>query len=196
MKRGMKKVGHKKVISAVSSVVSAASAFIPGANVLSAIGLGAELFSGMQQRKYASKAADAAQRQYELSKEKAAQESRYQEVLAQRQRSAATREQRIRTGNIVAATGGAGLGMTGTSSFTGAVGSLSTQAATGIGNINVAESTGKTLTGINQEIGGAASEQFQAQSQQQGWQQIGTMASSFPTSFGNIFKTTPTTSEG
>lgn len=189
----MKKVGHKKVVSAVSSVVSAASAFIPGANVLSAIGLGVELFSGMQQRKYASKAADAAQRQYELQKSKAEQEARYQEVLAQRQRAQTTREQRIRTGNIVAATGGTGLGMTGTSSFTGSVGSLSTQAATGIGNINVAESTGQTLSNINQQIGGAATDQFMAQSQQQGWQQIGTMASSFPTSFGNIFKTTETT---
>lgn len=191
--KNVRKVGYGGVVSAVSKVASVASSFIPGANVLSAIGLGAQLFSGMQERKYAGKAADAAQRQFELSKEKAAQESRYQEVLAQRQRAATTREQRIRTGNIVAATGGAGLGMAGTSSFTGAVGSLGTQAATGIGNINVAESTGQTLTGINQQIGGAASEQFTAQSQQQGWQRIGTMASNFPTSFGNIFKTTETT---
>lgn len=196
MKRGMRKVGHKKAVKAVSkavsSVVSFAAPFIPGAGVLSAIGLGVEVFSAMQQRKYASKAADAAQKQFELNKEKYAQEARYQEVLAQRQRTQTLREGRIRTGNIVAATGGAGLGMTGTSSFTGAVGSLSTQAATGIGNINVAESTGQTLSNINQQIGGAASEQFQAQSQQQGWQQIGSMASSFPTSFGNIFKTTET----
>lgn len=191
--KNVRKVGYGGVVSAVSKVASAVSSFIPGANVLSAIGLGAQLFSGMQERKYASKAADAAQRQYELSKEKAAQESRYQEVLAQRQRAAATREQRIRVGNIVASTGGAGLGMSGTSSFTGAVGSLGTQTATGIGNINVAESTGKTLTGFNQQIGQAASEQFSAQSSQQGWQQIGTMASNFPTAFGNIFKTTETT---
>jgi hypothetical protein len=191
--KNVRKVGYGGVVSAVAKVASVASSFIPGANVLSAIGLGAQIFSGMQERKYAGKAADAAQRQYELQKQKAEQESRYQEVLAARQRSAATREQRIRVGNIVAQTGGAGLGMAGTSSFTGSVGALGTQAATGIGNINVAESTGKTLTGINQEIGGAASEQFQAQSQQQGWQQIGTMASNFPTSFGNIFKTTETT---
>jgi hypothetical protein len=194
MKRGMRKVGYKKAFKAVSKVVSSvasfAAPFIPGANVLSAIGLGVELFSGLQQRKYAGKAADAAQRQFELSKEKAAQESRYQEVLAQRQRTQTLREGLIRRGAVVAATGGAGLGMSGTSSFTGAIGSLGTQAATGIGNINVAESTGKTLTGINQQIGEAASEQFSAQSSQQGWQQIGSMASSFPTSFGNIFKTT------
>jgi hypothetical protein len=198
--RNVRKVGYGGAVKAVTSVVSsvakaipAVSSFIPGANVLSAIGLGAQLFSGMQERKYAGRAADAAQKQFELSKEKATQESRYQEVLAQRQRAATFREQRIRTGNIVAQTGGSGLGMAGTSSFTGSVGALGTQAATGIGNINVAETTGQTLTGINQQIGGAASEQFQAQSQQQGWQQIGSMASSFPTSFGNIFKTTETT---
>ena len=194
MKRGMRKVAHKKAFKAVSKVVSSvasfAAPFIPGANVLSAIGLGAEIFSGIQQRRYASKAADAAQQQFELSKEKAAQESRYQEVLAQRQRTQTLREGLIRRGAVVASTGGAGLGMAGTSSFTGAIGSLGTQTATGIGNINVAESTGKTLTGINQQIGEAASEQFSAQSAQQGWQQIGSMASSFPTSFGNIFKTT------
>jgi hypothetical protein len=196
MKRGIRKVGYKKAVKAISSVVSVASAFIPGANVLSAIGLGAQIFSGMQERKYAGKAADAAQRQFELQKQKAEQEGRYQEVLAQRQRAAATREGLIRRGNIVAQTGGTGLGMAGTSSFTGSVGALGTQTATGIGNINVAESTGQTLSGINQQIGGAASDQFTAQSQQQGWQQIGTMASNFPTAFGNIFKTTPTTSEG
>jgi len=171
--KNVRKVGYGGAVKAVTSVVSsvakaipAVSSFIPGANVLSAIGLGAQLFSGMQERKYAGRAADAAQKQFELSKEKATQESRYQEVLAQRQRAATFREQRIRTGNIVAQTGGSGLGMAGTSSFTGSVGAL---------------------------VGGAASEQFQAQSQQQGWQQIGSMASSFPTSFGNIFKTTETT---
>lgn len=194
MKRGMRKVGYKKAFKAVSKVVSSvasfAAPFIPGAGVLSAISLGAEIFSGIQQRRYASKAADAAQQQFELSKEKAAQESRYQEVLAQRQRTQTLREGLIRRGAVVASTGGAGLGMAGTSSFTGAVGSLGTQTATGIGNINVAESTGQTLTGINTQIGEAASQQFTAQSQQQGWQQIGSMASSFPTSFGNIFKTT------
>lgn len=194
MKRGMRKVAHKKAFKAVAKVVSSVASFaaplIPGAGVLSAIGLGAEIFSGIQQRRYASKAADAAQQQFELSKEKAAQESRYQEVLAQRQRTQTLREGLIRRGAVVASTGGAGLGMAGTSSFTGAVGSLGTQTATGIGNINVAESTGQTLTGINTQIGEAASQQFTAQSQQQGWQQIGSMASSFPTSFGNIFKTT------
>ena len=194
MKRGMRKVAHKKAFKAVAKVVSSVASFaaplIPGAGVLSAIGLGAEMFSGIQQRRYASKAADAAQQQFELSKEKAAQESRYQEVLAQRQRTQTLREGLIRRGAVVASTGGAGLGMAGTSSFTGAVGSLGTQTATGIGNINVAESTGQTLTGINTQIGEAASQQFTAQSQQQGWQQIGSMASSFPTSFGNIFKTT------
>jgi len=196
MKRGMRKVGHKKAFKAVSKVASSVASFVapfvPGSQILTALSLGAQVYSGLQERKYAGKAADAAQRQYELSKEKAAQESRYQEVLAQRQRTSTLREQRIRTGNIVAATGGTGLGMAGTSSFTGAVGSLGTQAATGIGNINVAESTGQTLSNINQQIGGAASDVFQAQSQQQGWQQIGNMASSFPTTFGNIFKTTET----
>jgi hypothetical protein len=191
--KNVRKVGYGGVVSAVAKVASVASSFIPGANVLSAIGLGAQIFSGMQERKYASKAADAAQRQYQLQSEKAAQEQRYQEVLAQRQRAATFREQRIRTGNIVAQTGGTGLGMAGTSSFTGSTGALSTQAAANIGNINVAESTGQTLTGINQQIGAAASDQFRAQSNQQGWQQIGTMASNFPTSFGNIFKTTETT---
>ncbi|CAB4144465.1 hypothetical protein UFOVP454_35 [uncultured Caudovirales phage] len=194
--KNVRKVGYGGVVKAVTKVASVASSFIPGANVLSAIGLGAQIFSGMQERKYAGRAADASQRQFELQKQKAEQESRYQEVLAQRQRAATFREQRIRTGNIVAATGGTGLGMAGTSSFTGSVGSLGTQAATGVGNINVAESTGQTLSNINQQIGGAASEQFTAQSNQQGWRQISTMASNFPTSFGNIFKTTPTTTEG
>jgi len=198
--KNVRKVGYGGAVKAVTSVVSsvakaipAVSQFIPGANVLSALSFGAQLFSGMQERKYAGRAAESAQKTFELQKEKAAQESRYQEVLAQRQRAASTREQRIRIGNIVAQTGGAGLGMAGTSAFTGSVGALSSQGAANIGNINVAESTGQTLTGINQQIGQAASEQFQAQSQQQGWQQIGTMASNFPTSFGNIFKTTETT---
>ncbi len=192
--KNVRKVGYGGVVSAVSKVASVASSFIPGANVLSAIGLGAQVFSGMQERKSAKKAAGAAERQFELSKEKAAQESRYQEVLAQRQRAAATREQRIRVGNIVAQTGGAGLGMAGTSSFTGSVGALGTQTATGIGNINVAETTGQTLSDLNVKIGGAASDVFQAQSKEQGWQQIGSLAGQIP-SIGNIFKIPETTTK-
>jgi uncharacterized protein HemX len=72
MKRGMRKVAHKKAFKAVAKVVSSvasfAAPFIPGANVLSAIGLGAEIFSGLQQRKYASRAADAAQQQFARAK--------------------------------------------------------------------------------------------------------------------------------
>jgi multidrug efflux pump subunit AcrA (membrane-fusion protein) len=205
MKRGMRKVAHKKAFKSVSKVVGSVAKsvskavsfiddFIPGANILSAISIGAQLYSGMQQRKYANQAADAAQRQYDVSKEKAAQESRYQEVLAQRQRTQTLREGFIRKGNIVAQTGGAGLGMAGTSSFTGAVGSLGTQVATGIGNINVAETTGQTLSDLNVKIGGAASDVFQAQSKEQGWQQIGSLAGQIP-SIGNIFKIPETTTK-
>ena len=100
---------------------------------------------------------------------------------------AQVREQRIRTGQITAATGGAGLGLAGTSGFTGSVGSLATQAAANIGQINVAQGFAQEQSGYNIAAADAASKGFQAGQQATQWKNVGTMASGMSKDFINIF---------
>jgi len=75
--------------------------------------------------------------------------NRYNQLQQKRQRLSEIRQGRIRQGQVEAATGGAGLGAGGTSSFSGAVGSIGTQVSANLGNINVAEDVGNQITGLN-----------------------------------------------
>jgi len=151
-------------------------------------GLGLQVASSIQSKKYADK-----QSKYEalrVAEAKKLEESRRRqsEVEARQARLAQVREQRIRTGQVVAATGGAGLGMAGTSSFTGAVGSMATQAAANIGQINVAQGFAQEQSGYNIAAADYASKSAQAGAQSTQWQNMGTLASGMSKDFINIFQ--------
>lgn len=151
-------------------------------------GLGLNVASQIQAKKYADK-----QSKYEalrVAEAKKVEESRRRqsEVEARQARLAQVREQRIRTGQITAATGGAGIGLAGTSGFTGAVGSLATQAAANIGQINVAQGFAQEQSGYNIAAADYASKGFQAGSQATQWSSAGTLASNISKDFINIFK--------
>lgn len=174
-----------KVAGAVSKVTPILSKVSP---LLSAASLGFQLYSATQARKSQKQAARFETQRAEESRNLERSRSRQAAVQARQQRLAALREQRIRTGQIVAATGGAGLGLTGTSSFTGSVGGLSSQAAANIGQVNVGESFAREQSGYSIAAGQAASQSAQASAQATGWQQMGTLAQGISTQYGNIFK--------
>lgn len=154
---------------------------------LSIAGLGLQVASGIQQRKYASQQAKFESQRAEAARKAEESRARQSEVQARQARLAAIREQRIRTGQIVAATGSAGLGMAGTSGFTGAVGSLSTQAAANIGQINVAQGFAAEQSAYNQQAATAASKGALAGAQAQGWSNMFTLASNMGGVGKNLF---------
>jgi len=171
----------------LGSVAKLATSGLSLSQATSIAGLGLNVASQIQSRKYAGQQSKfEAQRVAEAKK---LEESRQREnaVQARLQRIAQVREQRIKTGQITAATGGAGIGMAGTSSFTGAVGGLATQAAANIGQINVAQGFAQEQSGYNIGAATAASKGYQAGVQANQWTNMATMASGMSKDFINIF---------
>ena len=172
----------------MGSKIGLATSGLTASKALSVAGLGLNLASNIQAKKYASKQAKYEQARAEEARKLEESRKRQSDVQARQARLATLREQRIRTGQVVAATGGAGLGMAGTSSFTGAVGGLSTQAAANVGQINVAQSFAQEQSGYSIAAGQAASQAYQAGAQAQQWQSMGTLASGATKDIINIFK--------
>lgn len=164
---------------------------LSGSKALSIAGLGLNVASQIQARKYSRTQAKFESQRAEAARQLEQSRARQSAVEARQRRLATIREQRIRTGQVVAMTGSSGLGLPGTSGYTGAVGSLSTQAAANIGQINQAQGFAQEQSGYSIAAGQAASRGFQAGVQAQQWQNIGTMAGGFGTQFKNIFDIKP-----
>lgn len=97
-------------------------------------------------------------------------QSRAASVEAQRARIAQVREARIRRAQVVSSGTNVGLGM-GTSGIGGAVGSISSQMGSNIGDINQQET-------FAQETSNALQKSVNAQAEGQKWQQIGNFSQS------------------
>lgn len=151
-------------------------------------GLGLNVASQIQARRYADKQSKFEEARVAEAKKLEESRQRQSEVQARQARLAQVREQRIRTGQITAATGMSGLGMAGTSGFTGSVGSMATQAAANIGQINVAQGFAQEQSGYNIAAAGYASQSAQAGAQATQWQNMGTLASGMSKDFINIFQ--------
>ena len=161
---------------------------ILGSPYLTAASLAFQAYSATQARKSQREASGYERQRVEQATRLEESRRRQSEVEARQRRLAAVREQRIRTGQVLASTGGAGLGIAGTSGVIGSVGALSSQAAANIGNINVAQSFAAEQSGYSVGAGVAASKSAQATAQAGGWQQMGTLAQGFSSQMGNIFK--------
>ena len=122
----------------------------PG-TVVMAIGAGISAVGTMNSMKAQKKQASYQRSQVDAQNKADAARNRYNQLQQKRQRLSEIRQGRIRQGQVEAATGGAGLGAGGTSSFSGAVGSIGTQVSANLGNINVAEDVGNQITGLNQQ---------------------------------------------
>lgn len=179
---------YKSAFKAISSAVSAISSFSGfGSPWMTAASLAFQGYSMLKQRSQQKKAAAASRAQAEVYKRAEESKQRYSDVQAQRARIQAQREARIRHGQILASMGTSGLGMTGTAPFTGAMGSVSSQLGTNIGDINVGQSFAQEQTGYNIAAANYGQKQLEAESRAAGWKQMGTMAENIPTVFGNIF---------
>jgi len=115
------------------------------------IAAGISAVSSIKQMSAQRKQASAQRSQVDAQNKADAARNRYNQLQQKRQRLNEIRQGRIRQGQVEAATGGAGLGAGGTSSFSGAVGSIGTQVSANLGNINVAEDVGNQITGLNQQ---------------------------------------------
>jgi len=146
---------YKKAIKTVVKIAAvAATAYYGG---LPALKVAGDIYGKIQQRKYQKKQITA-QREQVVQQNKANEaRNRYNKLLMKRAKIQEQRQGRIAQGQIVGATSGSGLGLTGTSSFTGAMGNIASQTAVNVGNYNVAESTGDQISGYNQAASDAGS---------------------------------------
>jgi hypothetical protein len=174
MKKGMRKVGHKKVVEIVKSVAGQINPYFQIASTAF------QVASFFGQKKAASKAEEATQKEAEI-------QSRLQDVQARRAQVAQIREARIKRSKIIAETAGANLGPTGTSSAVTGVGSVLTSAASNIGNVNVAKD-------YSQAIGQAQTEQYSALGEMKQWGNMSDFASVFSRGMDRFASPTETAS--
>lgn len=139
--------------------------------IIAAGGLAVSAGSAVMQSKGAKKSATA-------QREAGEAQSRAASVEAQQARITQVREARIRRGQVTAAGTNSGLD-TGTSGIGGAVGSISSQMGSNIGNINQQET-------FAQETSAALQRSADAQVEGQKWQQIGNFSQSIFTDVGGF----------
>lgn len=172
---------YKKAVKAIASVASFVSPYLgPIGAVFSAV-------SYLQERRQAKKAAKAEKTRSALAQQQEERAQRMEDVRAQRARVEEQRRARLKAGQILAAGGTSGLGMTGTAPMLGAIGAVSTQMGSNIGDINVEQSYAQEQSQSNIAQAQQQSKIYEAQASAAGWQQLGTMASNLPGTFTNIF---------
>jgi len=150
----------------------AGGSLFSASNIISAGGLLMQGASNIQSRKY--------QKQQSMMQTLAVQDrnkadatkNRYNQLLQKRQRLVQIRNARSAAANIEADTAGSQLGAGGTSSFSGAVGAISTQTSANLGHLNVAQDVGNQITGYNTSAANYGTSANQAQSKANMWNQM------------------------
>ena len=169
---------------AVKAVASAFSAISPYAGP---IGTVFSAYSYLKQRREEGKAKKAERARADIARKKEESIQRMENVKAKRAKIEEQRKARLRAGQILAQGGSSGLGMTGTAPMLGALGAVSTQMSSNIGDINVAQSFSEEQSGYNVGMAAQSQKVGEAQASAAGWQQVGSMASNLPGTFTNIF---------
>lgn len=165
-----------------------------GSGLVSKVGLGLQGVSYMQQRKYASAQARATKQAAEEQKRINQMQERVRLVQERRQRLDLVRQQRIQQGSMEAQTGSAGLGMTGTSGFTGATGAIQTQATANISDNLMASGASTAISRASQtraDYETAASLASGKQTMYKSLGGFGGFLSDNRDEIGNIFKINP-----
>ena len=154
MGRAVKKVAK---VAAVAAAVYFGGPAIAGAikgglssTLISGAGLALNVAGQVQARKVAGQQTQAIQEQTTAQNKADEARNRYNQLLQKRQRLQVIKTARITQGQVGGQMATSGLGTAGTSSFTGAVGSVGSQTAANLGNINVAQGTGNQISGFNQ----------------------------------------------
>jgi hypothetical protein len=151
--KNVRKVGYGPTAMAIASIASAAMSVV----------------SYMEQSSAADDAQEAQRKQAEMQK-------RINERNAQKQRIAASREERIRRADVLSNVSSAGVVAGGTSPVIGAVSSVGSQFGSNISNIN-------TNLASSNSMGDAMTDYYNAVGNMQGWQQLGQAS-------GSIFNAT------
>lgn len=156
---------------------------IAPSTALAAAGLGLNVYSQTQQRKYAKRQRSALEAQAAEQRKAEEQRARYSAVQARRRRQEAIRVARIRSGEMLAGAAGTGGGLGvaqggGTSGLIGGIGSVNTQMARQIGDINVAESTAQQISQRNIAAAGYATQAMSAGSRGSSWSNMASLGTS------------------
>jgi len=162
-----------------------------GASAISKVGLGLQVAGYLQQRKSISAQASAMKSQADEQRKVNEMQERYRLVQEKRQRLDILRQARIQTGSMEAQMGQAGLGMAGTSGFTGATSAIQTQATANLEAINMASGASTAISQGSQRAADFGTQANIAYGQQQQWANISKLGSFMqenPENIINIFK--------
>lgn len=152
-----------------------------GASTIAKLGLGLQVSSYLQQRKYASAQSKATKQAAEEQRRINQMQERVRLVQERRQRLDIVRQQRLQQGQIEAGTAQAGLGMQGTSGYLGSTGAIQTQATANIAEINRMSGSSTALSQASQRAADATTAANLASGKQTMYSNIGTLGQ-------NIFK--------
>jgi len=166
--------------TATSSLGGFGSAFAGVSKLVSptALSAGGAILQGasyLQQRKFAGAQASATRQAAEEQKRIAEAQQRYQQVQAKRQRLDILRQQRIQTGRMEAETGGSGLGLTGTSGFTGATSSIQTQTTANLGALDMSQGASQAISTMSQRAADYTTQAYTAKGMATQWSSIGSL---------------------
>lgn len=146
---------------------------MPPVAILAVVAVAATVAGTMVQMKAAKKQQKAMKRAENAQREQQRIETARAGMLAQRDRVAAIREERIRRSNIIAGAGNAGISMAGGSSgLSGATGSTRSQLGQNLGTLGSMQSFGQQLSASNQAEADAMSDYNKAGAKGQMWQSI------------------------
>lgn len=162
-----------------------------GASTIAKLGLGLQVSSYLQQRKYASAQSKATKQAAEEQRRMNEMQERVRLVSERRQRLDIVRQQRLQQGQIEAGTAQAGLGMTGTSGYLGSTGAIQTQATANIAEINRMSGSSTALSQASQRAADATTAANLASGKQTMYSNIGTLGQNIfkqSDAIANIFK--------
>jgi hypothetical protein len=149
---------------------------MPIAVVAAVVGVAASIGGTVMQMGAAKKQQKAAQRQFEAQQEAQRVEQARANAIAQRDRIAQVREERIRRANVIATAGNAGIGVGptngGSSGLSGATGSLRSQLGQNLGNLGQMSDFAAQISAANQRSAQAQSDFYTAGAKGQMWQSI------------------------
>ncbi|SFH61264.1 hypothetical protein SAMN05216299_1356 [Nitrosospira sp. Nsp14] len=146
---------------------------MPPVAILAVVAVGAAVAGTMSQMKAAKKQQKAARRMEDAQRDQQRIEQARANVLAQRDRIQAIREERIRRSDIIAGAGQAGMSLTGGSSgLAGATSSVRSQVGQNLGTLGSMQSFGEQLSASRQREADAESDYRTAGAKGQMWQSI------------------------
>jgi len=172
---GASHLGAAGMASFYGAGVATTGAGIFGSSLISKVGMGLQVGSYLQQRKYASAQARATKQAAEEQMRINRMQERIRLVQERRQRLDIVRQQRLQQGTMEAGTAASGLGMQGTSGFLGATGAIQTQATANLEALNMASGASTAISRVSQRAADYESRANLAKSRLSEWEKVGSL---------------------